>query len=1197
MSESDEEAVPDKKEDTSEYLAAPSNPVTVNSTSPSAPVSSTNMETNSASSSSSESGDSDSDDDSSESNNSDSSSESSDEDTSSMKWGLSNFVDESRRNHSPAFRSLEMQKQLNSAKPVSNVCALTAKDNFSPPVSQPLSGFIVADTPVTAKSEILSPIRSPAHPVVGPRTPPSPTSPLKDLSEGGKNSSSLNDSKSEPSVEPKSSDSVLDTSNENKTLLSSTPISCDENKENAAVDTSSDILSSEVGSSPLNHSSTDDKVESKDTSKSSSEKDTSYSEAKSSTPTSDAPESSSENYSIKTRQKGVTSTKKNKPANLKKATNNNQNDEANSPPIAKFKHPRACRKSTEKISASPSPAKTEPIKEPPKKRSKPAIKQKEVPSPEKNKTVQKPSSSPKKPTKASLKQKVKATKATSKTNTDAKKADLKNKKKKFVVENFLQSPTSINDTNLSSLRSPSPSPDDLQASEIKKHSDTVDKLTNSNLPTAKNAVKSNSKATNKAKAGEKLRRSARCSERASSLSQSEPPTTPKQGAEHSSSSSVSQVETSTPKSSSATNKKPQKKLVKSKSHVENLPISIDPPLQILSPIPHESPPIASTSELGNQKKIMVCIPLSKLLRIPSVLHLIQEPDTRLTSKNHSVSSVEDVKQKKDLPSEKSSKNISSKCSQSKDFKDKPRTVQASKNCKKKLSNTKKDNTSKPVSESASKNASSVNKSSAKVSDKVICDVENKLPKKRKSEEDSKQLLKKKPKLTSRSTEERKSKEQISGIKVESAATQNDGGGKPRPLERCDSASSLNSLCSQRSSKSSKEKKDSVMHDSKRLKTSVSSAVPVKQEIKQEKEDRSKLHIKKEPILPLDKCMKSRDKSSIADIDCKEKGDSWSDNLNSSSQYCHWDDICKEDSKGPLESILDSSMNWDHLSFDMHKELKESSGLKMLTDQGPIMPMDYYWTEGRKMKKMAELEKDPFQQAVKFFEAAVLYVLTSQQKEENSKNPDSVYQFYYETLQFTSMMLAKIKKLQSCPGSTEFKLLILCLKCQSLLNVKLYSLKIKEIKEQLECVSDFFRAHCSSSIDAPNPNLPSLHLSRISSLSTVSSPHSVIPPSPNSVSSQTSGYVSGDVGSNIIKNTVCVPQYMLDTIHRQHSHLKNLHMGHDLWEQADMYMTRSNLKEFFKEVADQSEPLTLHSTIKELVSYMQKGIGLVKNYLR
>lgn len=74
--------------------------------------------------------------------------------------------------------------------------------------------------------------------------------------------------------------------------------------------------------------------------------------------------------------------------------------------------------------------------------------------------------------------------------------------------------------------------------------------------------------------------------------------------------------------------------------------------------------------------------------------------------------------------------------------------------------------------------------------------------------------------------------------------------------------------------SSKEKKDSVIHESKRLK--MSSAVPIK-EIKQEKEERSKVHIKKEPI---DKSIKSRDKS---DIDCKEKGDAWSEN--SSSQVC------------------------------------------------------------------------------------------------------------------------------------------------------------------------------------------------------------------------------------------------------------------------------------------------------------------------
>lgn len=53
-----------------------------------------------------------------------------------------------------------------------------------------------------------------------------------------------------------------------------------------------------------------------------------------------------------------------------------------------------------------------------------------------------------------------------------------------------------------------------------------------------------------------------------------------------------------------------------------------------------------------------------------------------------------------------------------------------------------------------------------------------------------------------------------------------------------------------------------------------------------------------------------------------------------------------------------------------------------------------------VNKCYVLQKDPFQQAVKFFEAAVLFILTSQQREEYNKDPDSVYQFYSETLKFS-----------------------------------------------------------------------------------------------------------------------------------------------------------------------------------------------------
>ncbi|KFM69071.1 AF4/FMR2 family member 4, partial [Stegodyphus mimosarum] len=384
------------------------------------------------------------------------------------------------------------------------------------------------------------------------------------------------------------------------------------------------------------------------------------------------------------------------------------------------------------------------------------------------------------------------------------------------------------------------------------------------------------------------------------------------------------------------------------------------------------------------------------------------------------------------------------------------------------------------------------------------------------------------------------------------------------------------------------------------------------DIKQEREDRLKAYVKKEPAVAADKSKtKSREKLASKDNECKDKvcGELWNDTLNSSSQFCHWEIPCKDDSKGQLlssQSLVDilnrdSGFDWDHFGADMHKELKEASTLNKHSNQAPIMPMDYYWTEGRKQKQLAEKEKDPLLQALKYFEATVLFILTSQQKEECTKDPDSVYQFYEETLKFSAIIRSSVQKLQSCSGSTEFKLLILCLKCQSLLHVKLYNLKIKEIKEQQKGVSDFFRIQCPTAFNnsSRNSTHPS-HQLRISGLANVPSPHSPTPSPASSVNSQTSGYSSSDISGNHMRNslqllppTVNVSQTMLDMICRQHTYLINLHLGHDLWEQADMYMTRSNLREFFKEVADQSEPLTLHSSISELVRFVQKGLSLLK----
>ncbi|GFS77861.1 hypothetical protein NPIL_168011 [Nephila pilipes] len=1437
MSDSDEEAVPEVKSNPEQFLTkspvAESNS-TLNETSTVSTKNNTAMDTNStesSNSSSDSSGDSDSDDSSSESNDSDSSSEASDEEISSKKWGLSNFVDESQRIHSPAFfqndaaskESFRLHAEriknfgLNSVNPLNGTT--TTQDNL-PSTTIVGATFLVPDVPVTNKSNLLSPIPSPVHPTVGPRTPPSPSCPPKqNFPDAIEEVDPTN-----PQIDNKSSEDN-DSAVQNNSPHSNEPeVNCDasEEKSNSLNEkckkqlrsgkAKADEATSELESSH-NDSCVDETSDPKELSDKSLDNDKLATGTEKTADDSVSPnvtESSPENYSIKTRQRvSAASSAKKLKANTDNSSENNQKPDVG---IAKLKHPRACRKSNEKQTKKPAStiasakSDSEESKKLTKQDAKDAVCEKKEPV----KTTLKAKTIPK------ARAQSKALKSSPRQATEAKKTEVKKKRKKFSMENFLQSPETENARLSNTLPPFSPSPERSPIPDCPNtSSEAVEESPTSPVVPCKTLGRPTGKGGVKGKKVEKLRRSVRCSERASINAQTEVSATSQTNSE---------------------NTKNTKNVGKAKRNIENLSISIEPPVELLSPIPQDPPPATTpTTKISDSaipRKIMVCIPLAKLSRLPVPVQ--QDQDSALRQPVKSTPTADVVRTQKKDSVDKPNVNVTPKCSQSKDLNEKAKPVTSVKNknnTKNALSN-KKAKVIKPPNETPAKpnTVTDVNKI-VKGKDKLPGDTaESKFPKKRKGEIGEK-LNAKKTKLSSRTAEERK-KDALSS-KSDAASNQLENPGKSKGLERCDSTGSLSSLCSQQSQRSSKynfndlevllnrfvyhslimeqllkperfdidptcsnaetkwrhwkktfenflggiktlteenklpllsnyvtsnvyqfindcttytgaiaildslfikkrnvifarhclstrnqqteetvseylqvlnqlskdcdftdvkaeeyrkeyvrdafirglkcprirqrllentsmtldqafeqartlesaevhaasymgnsfpvqsaamktddfseetlatsaassssrsqkcffcgndlhsrticpardsskEKKDysACIPESKRIKTSVSSLLSVK-DMKKEKEDKpSKNCFNLDARLQLDKNkIKLRDKATVKDMtDTVQIRD------DCSSLCC--DDQCKDDGKakvGGSSQNLDIGelTDWENFAPEMHKELK--GGSNKHSNQAPIMPMDYYWTEARKQLSIAEKEKDPFQQAVKFFEAVVLVILTSQQREEYSKDTDAVYQFYSVTLTLTDKLLSKIKKLQSCPGSTEFKLLILCLKSQSLLNVKHYNLKIKEVKEELDTVNDFLKLQSSASLN--HSTSQASHQSRLTSLTNVPSPHSPIPSPASTVTSQNSN------------GTVNVPQSVLDMICRQHTHLVNLHKGHDLWEQADMYMTRSNLREFFKEVADQSEPLTLHSSITELVKYIQKGISLVKKSLR
>ncbi|KFM69072.1 hypothetical protein X975_07916, partial [Stegodyphus mimosarum] len=722
-------------------------------------------------------------------------------------WGLSNFFGETRRNQSPAvFTPYNAKTNCNTAikeppllpptEEKETFCLVDdesvagilrgynddLKDYLAGSMPNPISDLLELDTPGNMKSDIISPIPSPVHtappappapPVVrGPRTPPTPSySSKEDPSEiNGVEVQSENNQEEKASIDgmqPASQTSQQQV----EAVQGRSDLKDDKGKgqgdkcrKQRVAKSKVEVCSPKIQSSPLVHLDSTEPSASKELPDSSFSKEKEGAPGNNLTPSSSMPseisESSHENFTMKTPQKPSASSstsssgRKTKTVNAENSSGNGLKavSSTKSSAAPKFKHPtRACRISNESKQNKP---KVTAIgtkidqNEETKRRSKLELKDSMCNS-EKSKEK---TAVVKNASKNSSKVKSKVPKPPAKQPPpEVKKPEAKKKKKKFAIENFLQSPSfSQNESERVSNVPPvfSPSPERSPIPEYKQTgTQSLKRPAQTPSRASKSPGRSSSKSGEKVKNVEKLRRSVRCSERASTIAQAE--------------------SFSAPRQKTKPNRKISKNAMKVKDKIANLPICMEPPPQIISPIPQDSP-IPSVSECAIPMKIMVSIPLEKLSRLPSVLKAQEAENKQASKARSSLRSTVDEAKKENLPQEKPSKSIQNKTIQSKDYKDKPRTVPPLKNNRnnsKNISVNKKEKNSKPPSEPLStcksNPASSVNnKNSIKVtSDKTICDdAENKLPKKRKSENEENKFSRKKPKVSSRVTEERKLKE-------------------------------------------------------------------------------------------------------------------------------------------------------------------------------------------------------------------------------------------------------------------------------------------------------------------------------------------------------------------------------------------------------------------------------------------------------
>uniref|UniRef100_A0A182QSJ9 AF4/FMR2 family member lilli n=1 Tax=Anopheles farauti TaxID=69004 RepID=A0A182QSJ9_9DIPT len=247
----------------------------------------------------------------------------------------------------------------------------------------------------------------------------------------------------------------------------------------------------------------------------------------------------------------------------------------------------------------------------------------------------------------------------------------------------------------------------------------------------------------------------------------------------------------------------------------------------------------------------------------------------------------------------------------------------------------------------------------------------------------------------------------------------------------------------------------------------------------------------------------------------------------------------------------------------------------IRDQGRFL------SEAKRLKHAADREGDHLAQAMLYLEAVLFFLLTGDTMERDPITEKAAFTMYKDTLCLIKFISSKFRSQlqnQTMQGNIHTKVAILSLRCQSLIYLKLYKMRRLDMKETGKTIGEFNHKTSTVPAELANGNTPS-------------------PLSPTSVGSQSSGYSSGQnnqVGSMPPMNSspaqcIIMPINVHAAYQKQTTLFTHLSTCFDLWEQADSLVSRGNHVEFFVDLDHENGPMTLHSSLYNVVKYVQAGI--------
>lgn len=239
-------------------------------------------------------------------------------------------------------------------------------------------------------------------------------------------------------------------------------------------------------------------------------------------------------------------------------------------------------------------------------------------------------------------------------------------------------------------------------------------------------------------------------------------------------------------------------------------------------------------------------------------------------------------------------------------------------------------------------------------------------------------------------------------------------------------------------------------------------------------------------------------------------------------------------------------------------------------------------EAKRLKHEADKETNMEAKCMKYLQSILMFSVSAN-RTELSGDQKNAFTMYNQTLKLVKCICRPLTKSNNLfnRDNVDIRLVVMSLRAQSLLNLRLYKMRKHELKECQRSINDLLT---KSSEDDPEAG----HISPT--------------PSPagseGSNCSKSSGYTSsGETRMPGIVTPPTNPPVCLtipkNVMQNQFNFCSYLSQCHELWEQADLFVNKGNVEDFFILLDQQCGPLTLHSSIKDLVHYTRQGLQYIE----